>query len=182
MQSYCLFLLIIDTIEIPNYLRGNIVLLGKKRKLGRKIQELSVGESLQLTEKIEDKDLLLYLGLTNDSNPLYIQHDFTSQTSFQKPVVPTIMLNGVVTSAISKYIPGPGSYITSQQFEYPQPVYHYDTIHILLEVIAVNIELNEVTVNIEGRNDEDLLVMQGKVTVNPPNREQDDSVNKKEEI
>lgn len=182
MQSYCLFLLIIDTIEIPNYLRGNIVLLGKKRKLGRKIQELSVGESLQLTEKIEDKDLLLYLGLTNDSNPLYIQHDFTSQTSFQKPVVPTIMLNGVVTSAISKYIPGPGSYITSQQFEYPQPVYHYDTIHILLEVTAVNIELNEVTVNIEGRNDEDLLVMQGKVTVNPPNREQDDSVNKKEEI
>lgn len=182
MQSYCLFLLIIDTIEIPNYLRGNIVLLGKKRKLGRKIQELSVGESLQLTEKIEDKDLLLYLGLTNDSNPLYIQHDFTSQTSFQKPVVPTIMLNGVVTSAISKYIPGPGSYITSQQFEYPQPVYHYDTIHILLEVTAVNIELNEVTVNIEGRNDEGLLVMQGKVTVNPPNREQDDSVNKKEEI
>ncbi|MBK3493571.1 enoyl-CoA hydratase [Viridibacillus sp. YIM B01967] len=158
------------------------MLLGKKRKLGRKIEELSVGETLQLAEKIEDKDLLLYLGLTNDSNPLYIQNDYASQTSFQKPVVPTIMLNGVVTSAISKYIPGPGSYITAQQFDYPQPLYHYDTIHILLEVTKVNIERNEVTVGITGCNDVGELVMQGKVIANPPIGEQHNSASKKDKI
>ena len=38
------------------------MLLGKKRKLGRKVEDMSVGEKLKLTEKIEDKDLLLYLG------------------------------------------------------------------------------------------------------------------------
>ena len=70
------------------------MILGKKRRLGRKIEEISVGEKLKLTEKIEDKDLLLYLGLTNDGNPLYIQHDFASQTSYEKPIVPTIMLTG----------------------------------------------------------------------------------------
>lgn len=83
------------------------MLLGKKRKLGRKVESMSVGEKLKLTEKIEDKDLLLYLGLTNDGNPLYIQHDFASQTSYEKPIVPAIMLTGIVTSAISKYLPGP---------------------------------------------------------------------------
>lgn len=48
-------------------------MLSKKRKLGRLISDISVGEKLVLTEAIEDKDLLLYLGLTNDANPLYIQ-------------------------------------------------------------------------------------------------------------
>ncbi len=36
---------------------------------------------------IEDKDLLLYLGLTDDANPLYIQHDYALQTPLGRPVV-----------------------------------------------------------------------------------------------
>ncbi len=87
------------------------MLLGKKRKLGRQIGEITVGEKLTLTEKIEDKDLLLYLGLTNDANPLYIQHDYASLTPYEKPIVPSIMLTGIITSAVSKYLPGPGSHI-----------------------------------------------------------------------
>ncbi len=35
------------------------MLLGKKRKLGRKIDEMKVGEKLTLTEKIEDRDLII---------------------------------------------------------------------------------------------------------------------------
>ncbi|MFL6518092.1 MAG: enoyl-CoA hydratase, partial [Bacillus sp. (in: firmicutes)] len=90
------------------------MVLGKKRKLGRKIEEITVGEKLSMAEKIEDKDLLLYLGLTDDANPLYIQHDYASQTPFGKPIVPSIMLTGIITSAISRYLPGPGSHILSQ--------------------------------------------------------------------
>ena len=86
---------------------GSKMILGKKRRIGREIEKIVEGEKLKLTE-IEDKELLLYLGLTNDSNPLYIQHDYASQTEFDKPLVPTIMLNGIITSAISKYLPGPG--------------------------------------------------------------------------
>jgi len=104
------------------------MLLGKKRKLGRKIDEITVGEKLSLTEKIEDKDLLLYLGLTDDANPLYIQHDYASQTPFEKPIVPSIMLTGMINSAISKYLPGPGTHIISQDIEFPKPVYHYGTV------------------------------------------------------
>ena len=79
------------------------MLKGARTKTGKKIDELTVGERIHLVETIEDKDLLLYLGLTNDSNPLYIQHEYAKETAFKKPIVPPIMLNGIVTSAISKY-------------------------------------------------------------------------------
>lgn len=144
------------------------MLLGKKRKLGRRVEEIKIGEKLKLTEKIEDKDLLLYLGLTNDSNPLYIQHDFASQTAFEKPVVPNIMLTGILTSAVSKYIPGPGSYITGQQLKFLKPIHHYATIDFLLEVAEVDIKHNEVVIHVQGIDENGELAIQGQITANPP--------------
>lgn len=147
------------------------MLLGKKRKLGRKIEEMSVGEKLKLTEKIEDKDLLLYLGLTNDGNPLYIQHDFASQTVYEKPIVPTIMLTGIVTSAISKYMPGPGSHIVEQFLSFPKPVYHYSTIDFLLQVTSVDVEKNLVEIEVNATNEDGETVIEGKIKSTPPRLE-----------
>lgn len=144
------------------------MILGKKRRIGRKIEDISVGEKLKLTEKIEDKDLLLYLGLTNDGNPLYIQHDFASQTIYEKPIVPTIMLTGIVTSAISKYLPGPGSHIVEQNLSFLKPVYHYTTIDFLLEVAKVDQEENKIFISIQADNEEGERVISGTVGVIPP--------------
>ncbi|CEG23221.1 (R)-specific enoyl-CoA hydratase [Planococcus massiliensis] len=146
-------------------------MLGKKRELGRKIEDLKIGENLQLTETVEDKDLLLYLGLTNDGNPLYIQHDFAAQTAFEKPVVPTIMLTGIITSAISKYLPGPGSYINEQQIKFHRPVYHYSTFHFSLELVKIDVEGNEVTIKVEASDEKGNLLISGTVLVNPPKLE-----------
>lgn len=144
------------------------MLLGKKRKLGRKIEEITVGEKLTLTEKIEDKDLLLYLGLTNDANPLYIQHDYASQTPYKKPIVPVIMLTGIITSAVSKYLPGPGSNILKQDIEFLKPVYHYGTVQFMFEVIEVTRSKHTVEISVSGRNEDDEIVLKGTMLVCPP--------------
>ncbi|MEH6942406.1 MaoC/PaaZ C-terminal domain-containing protein [Bacillus sp. JJ722] len=144
------------------------MVLGKKRKLGRKIDEISVGEKLSLTEKIEDKDLLLYLGLTGDANPLYVQHDFASLTEFKKPIVPNIMLTGIITSAINKHIPGPGSYIKHVDISYMQPVFHYETIQFIFEVTEVNQTEGYIIISVQSYNAEDEAVLDGRVKVCPP--------------
>ncbi|MGG3471088.1 MaoC/PaaZ C-terminal domain-containing protein [Neobacillus pocheonensis] len=149
------------------------MLLGKKRKLGRRIEEISVGEKLSLTEKIEDRDLLLYLGLTDDANPLYIQHDYASQTPFEKPIVPSIMLTGLITSAISKYVPGPGSHILSQNLEFPKPIYHYGTVEFLFEIIDVNSDDHTVVIHVGATNEKNETVIKGTVKVCPPHRLQE---------
>ncbi|MGD6802540.1 enoyl-CoA hydratase [Rossellomorea vietnamensis] len=146
------------------------MLLGKKRKPGRKIDDISVGEKLTLTEKIEDKDLLLYLGLTNDANPLYIQHDYASQTPFKKPLVPAIMLTGIINSAVSKYLPGPGSHIMKQELEFPKPVYHYETIQFLFEVKNIDSSSHLVTIDVIATNEQEETVIKGSVDVCPPHK------------
>ena len=63
-------------IIVMKYLEEWNLNIGKPRKLGKTIEEIEEGDSLSLTESIEDQQLLLYLGLTNDANPLFIQHDY----------------------------------------------------------------------------------------------------------
>lgn len=145
-----------------------MLLLGKKRKLGRRLEEISTGEKLTLTEKIEDKDLLLFLGLTNDANPLYIQHDYASLTQYKKPIVPSIMLTGIMTSAISKYMPGPGSHILKQEIEFVKPVYHYDTIQFLFEVVKINRDQRIVTIQVQATDEQEETVIKGVLEVCPP--------------
>ncbi|MBD8026247.1 MaoC family dehydratase N-terminal domain-containing protein [Ureibacillus sp. Re31] len=144
------------------------MLLRKGMKLGKKIDEITVGEKLQITEKIEDKDLLLYLGLTNDSNPLYIQHDYALETPFKKPIVPTIMLNGIITSAISKHMPGPGSHVLEQNLIYLEPVYHNETIEFLLEVQHIDITEKVVDIYVNAFKEKRIQVIEGVIKVLPP--------------
>jgi 3-hydroxybutyryl-CoA dehydratase len=144
------------------------MLLGKKRRLGRKIDEIQVGEKLERTEKIEDKDILLYLGLSDDGNPLFIQHDYASQTPFKKPIVPQVMLTGIVTSAISKYLPGPGSAIMKQMLQFVKPVYHYSTFTVLFEITDVARENHLVTITVLAKDEEDDVVIKGELEVCPP--------------
>ncbi|MDQ0270087.1 acyl dehydratase [Cytobacillus purgationiresistens] len=145
-------------------------MLGKKRKIGRKIEEISVGEKLTFTEKIEDRDLLLYLGLTDDANPLYIQHDYASQTPHKKPIVPSIMLNGMIHAAISKYLPGPGSHVMKQEIEYMKPVHHYASVQFLLEVKRINEDDQTIEMQVHATNEAEETILLGKLIVCPPHK------------
>ncbi|MFD1038098.1 MaoC/PaaZ C-terminal domain-containing protein [Virgibacillus byunsanensis] len=142
-------------------------MIGKKRKLGKKINDLQVGESYTASHIIEDKDLLLYLGLTNDANPLYIQHDYASQTPYKQPIVPSVMLFGMVSSIVSMHLPGPGSHITQHEMAFPNPVYHNSEVKFTLEIIAIDHENHQVTLSVIGFDVNGDEVVRGKLHVCP---------------
>ncbi|MBP1947761.1 MaoC/PaaZ C-terminal domain-containing protein [Virgibacillus litoralis] len=142
-------------------------MIGKKRKLGKKIKDLQIGDSYTATQIIEDRDLLLYLGLTNDANPLYIQHDYASQTAYQQPIVPSVMLFGAVSSIVSMHLPGPGSHITQHEMTFPKPVFHYSEIKISLEIIAIDKENHQITLSVVGYDTEGDKILHGKLHVCP---------------
>ena len=143
-------------------------MLKRQTKIGKSLQQLSIGEKLTITETITDKDLLLYLGLTNDSNPLYIQHDYANTTPFEKPIVPTILLNGIINTAVSKHLPGPGSHVRAQQLTYLTPVYHEETIEVHLHVDAIDVENGTAVIAVQGFNEQGMAIISGSVTVIPP--------------
>ncbi|UFT98005.1 enoyl-CoA hydratase [Radiobacillus kanasensis] len=141
-------------------------MIGKKRKLGKHIQELAVGDSYRAVKTIEDRDILLYLGLTDDANPLYIQHDYASQTPYKQPVVPSTMLIGIASSMVSMHLPGPGCHILEHHLKYPNPVYHYSEIEVELEVVRIQEDDSTITIRVIGKSD-NLTALEGTFLVKP---------------
>lgn len=139
-----------------------------QKKTGKKITELEEGETLSVTEIIEDKELLLYLGLTNDNNPLFIQHDYAEQTDYGKPVVPIVMLIGIMTSTVSKHLPGPGSNVVNVSVDLITAVYHYATITFDFEVSRLDFKRNIITIIVNARNAENEKVLSAVLMVEPP--------------
>ncbi|MBP1968870.1 acyl dehydratase [Virgibacillus natechei] len=143
-------------------------MLGKKRRMGKVLDELKVGDSYTAVKIIEDKDLLLYLGLTNDANPLYIQHDYASQTPYNQPIVPSVLLFGMVSSIISMHLPGPGSHITQHEMTFPNPVYHQSEVTFTIEIIAIDESNHKVALSVVGFDKEGGEIVNGKLYVSPP--------------
>lgn len=157
--------------------RKVILQINKPKKLGKTIEEIEEGDSLSLTESIEDNQLLLYLGLTNDANPLYIQRDFAKQTEYKRPIVPSVMLMGIITSAISKHLPGPGSHVVNFSVNFIEPVYHYETLTFEFEVIKVDKMKDVVTISVEATNTEENRVLDAVVMVQPPILQESSEIN-----
>ncbi|PIC65257.1 enoyl-CoA hydratase [Sporosarcina sp. P13] len=146
------------------------MLRSKRKQMGKDISKLVIGEKINLTEKIEDKDLMLYLGLTNDANPLYLQHDYAAETIYGQPIVPPIMLTGIVTAAISKHLPGPGAHIINQQLHFPKPVFHYAIVEFTLEITKLDFSTNQVTIQVDAIDEEGERVMSGELVVKAPEK------------
>ncbi|WP_088033033.1 MaoC/PaaZ C-terminal domain-containing protein [Evansella clarkii] len=140
----------------------------KRKKLGKTIDTLKAGEKISVERKIEDRDLLLYLGFTDDANPVYIQHDYASRTPFEKPIVPNIMINGYLSSAVSMSLPGPGSVIKKISISYPKPLYHYGTLNLELEISEVRHKEHLVLIKATGKDGLGDLVLEGELEVCPP--------------
>ncbi|WP_053218938.1 MaoC/PaaZ C-terminal domain-containing protein [Virgibacillus senegalensis] len=139
----------------------------KKRPLGKKITELNVGDSYQQDYQLTDQDLLFYLGITNDANPLYLQHDYASQTPYKRPIVPSVLLFGNVSSIVSMHLPGPGSHILEQQLRYPHPVYHESKLFFHLHISSIDLDKHQVKLDVRGNDTENRTVLEGELVVCP---------------
>lgn len=145
-------------------------------KMGKTLDEIKIGDALSLTEQITDRQLLLYLGLTNDNNPLNIQHDYAAQTVYKKPLVPTVLIMGIITSGISKNLPGAGSRIVHFSLNLQEPIYHYDVITLNFKVTKIDERKEVVTIDVEGFNQAQERVLDASVMVEPPTQQTERSV------
>ncbi|GAB9262102.1 MaoC family dehydratase N-terminal domain-containing protein [Ligilactobacillus animalis] len=139
---------------------------------GKTIAEIKEGDSLTVTESISERDLLIYLGLTNDNNPLYIQNEYAQKLGYAGPVVPLVLLSGIITSSVSKLLPGPGSEVVNFSANFIRPVYHDEIVTFSFEVIKVDTMKEVVMISVEGNNRQNERVLDSVVMARPP-RQQD---------
>ena len=107
---------------------------------------------------------------------MYIQHEYAQETEYQRPIVPSVMLMGIITSAISKHLPGPGSHVVNFSVNFIEAVYHYETLTFEFEVIKVDKMKDVVTISVVAVNAEESRVLDAVVMVQPPSKKESDEI------
>lgn len=139
-----------------------------RQSMGWRLHQLSVGQRASFTRKVTEREVLLYMGATGDTNPIYVDHNYAARTPVGQPVVPAVLLAGYVFTALMQKLPGPGTLSLMQTFHFLHPVRMGDTITINVEVIAIDAARGRVRLRAVGRNQDGQEVLSGEAEVLPP--------------
>lgn len=140
------------------------MILGEKRNAGKRWNDLGIGDRVETTRTVADRDILLYLGVMDDTSPIdLLSYDMDGQL-----VVPPGLLVGWLTSLVSMRLPGPGSVIREQRLRFPRLLPYGATVILSLELTEKHSEKKMVTVHAMVRDEDGRSVVEGELLVSPP--------------
>ena len=79
-------------------------------------------------ETITDEDVINFVGISGDSNPLHVSHEFASETIFKGRIAHGILTASFISTVIGTKMPGPGCIYVSQNLRFKAPVRAGNTI------------------------------------------------------
>jgi len=138
--------------------------------LGRTVDELTVGDRASVTKVVSETDIYLYVGMTGDLNPLYIDESYAAAHRFRGRVAPGALTTGLVIAVISTKLPGPGAILEREDLHFTAPVRPGDTITAFAEVAEVIPSRGRVRLHTVCKNQDGVVVLEGEVVVLPPPR------------
>lgn len=123
---------------------------------------LHVGQEASLTKAFSAQDVELFARLTGDTNPLHLDTVYARTTSFQKPIVHGILVNGLISAVIGTGMHGRGHVLLHQDIRFPAPAFIDEEIVATATVRKIKMSFAFLTVSCCV---EDKVVMEGEVTV-----------------
>ncbi len=103
-------------------------------------EDLSVGMSAAGTKTVTDADLVLFAGVSGDTNPLHHSEEFAATTVFGERIAPGMLTASLVSAVLGTKLPGPGCVYMSQSLRFSAPVRIGDTVLARVTVTALHPE------------------------------------------
>lgn len=89
-------------------------------------ENLKPGNVETMTKTMTESDIMLWVGITGDMNPVHIDKVYGKTTRFKDVVVPGLCVAGLISTAVTKVTFG--NVYAMQNLKFVKPVYIGDTI------------------------------------------------------
>lgn len=131
--------------------------------------EFQEGDSATFAKTITDADIVLYAGVTGDTNPVHIDDEYAKDTRFGRRIAHGMLTAGLVSAVIGTRLPGPGAIYMGQTLQFTSPVYIGDTITATVTVREYDRRKGKMTLDTVCRNqrNEDVLTGEARVVYRP---------------
>lgn len=136
---------------------------------GKYLDEIEIGQTAIYTKTITDADIVLFAGISGDTNPLHMNSEFAGGTRFEGRVAHGMITASFISACIGTKLPGPGCIYMSQTIRWTAPVRPGDTVVARVTITDINYEKERVSLDsvcMVG----DEVVLEGECLVKVPAR------------
>src|SRR5262245_52929611 len=99
-------------------------------------EDLSVGLTAVYGRTITDADIVLFSGISGDTNPVHLDQEFASHTMFSGRIAHGMLTAAFISTVIGTRLPGPGAIYVGQTLRFKAPVRVGDTVSARATVTA----------------------------------------------
>jgi 3-hydroxybutyryl-CoA dehydratase len=133
------------------------------------LDDLSVGQSAELTRTVQADDLVAFAAVTGDDNPVHLDEAFAKTTSFGGRIAHGMLSAGYISAVIGTKLPGSGAIYLEQTLRFRRPVRIGDAVTARAEVTAIDAERARITLATDCRV-AGKVVVDGEATIMVPRR------------
>ncbi|MEG0584515.1 MAG: MaoC family dehydratase, partial [Cetobacterium sp.] len=86
-----------------------------------KFTDLKVGMTAEISKTITETDVVMFAGITLDTNPAHINEEYAKTTMFEKRIAHGMLGAGLISAVLGTKLPGEGSIYLGQELKFLAP-------------------------------------------------------------
>jgi 3-hydroxybutyryl-CoA dehydratase len=129
------------------------------------VENFEEGYSASFTKTVTEADVVLYAGVTGDTNPLHLDAEYARASRFGQRIAHGMLTAGFISTVIGTKLPGPGAIYVSQSLRFLGPVMLGDTITATGTLTAYDKAKGRMTIATTCRNQRGEEVLSGEAQV-----------------
>ncbi len=127
--------------------------------------ELHIGQTATLQRIFKEEDLDQYNQLTKDFHPIYQRHEASWKKYFAQPIIPALLVEGLIIQVISDKLPGCACVLLQKELVYYHPAHMGDIITAELTIIDINHERDWITQKVICSNQNGTEIIKGQIVI-----------------
>jgi 3-hydroxybutyryl-CoA dehydratase len=132
-------------------------------------EDLTVGQSAEITHVVEATDIDAFAAVSGDSNPVHLDQAYAATTPFGGRIAHGMLSAAYISAVLGTKMPGPGAIYLSQTLKFRRPVRIGDAVTARVSVAGLDERRGHATLStlaiVDGRN-----VVEGEAVVMVPRR------------
>lgn len=114
-------------------------------RVGYYLEDLTIGATASFAKTVTEADILLFAGVSGDTNPVHIDADYAKSTQFQGRIAHGMLGASFISAVLGVRMPGPGTIYLGQTLRFKAPVRVGDTVVATATVTAIDEPKRRVT-------------------------------------
>jgi 3-hydroxybutyryl-CoA dehydratase len=108
-------------------------------------EDLQIGQTALFAKTITEADIVLFAGVSGDTNPIHLNEEYAAQTMFKGRIAHGMLLASLISTVLGTKMPGPGCVYIAQNLKFKAPVKIGDTATAKVELIELMPEKKRAT-------------------------------------